>query len=232
MRLSPPIPYAPEGAQRVNELLSKLGIETPNSRDTFAQTISASGQLPQFVTFAGQFDPEWTLPLTVLANSENPVGVAMPIDGQTLQNPELLAKSTHGLFRQLGANEKVLEHASDLAAAAGEALKPHLPASDALINTPVAGIALVNAGFGLQRAYARGDRFEVGHYLLDGSANALDLGADLSDLVAEALAHTANAAGSPSLHGFALIFRVAKTAYLMVGDLSKSEAKRKDDSRR
>jgi hypothetical protein len=150
-----------------------------------------------------------------------PVGSGIGLDLTTVQNPKMFAQKTKEMLHRIGADPKTIEHGVDLAAIAAEGLRQHFPASSDFINAPVAAFGLVNSGVGFKRAYKRGDRFEMGHYALDGAANTADLAGYFTTVCTEVLTHTAASTGSIVLHHIAFAFRLFKQIYLFTGPAIK-----------
>ena len=214
---------------RLRELKSPPAPESPTARPELKSDIAEpvpltrvmSGSVPvnpaQVATMAPTYEP----PVTVFRYEGTPVGIGMAFPQETLENAALLAAHTRELLRRAGANQKTLETAADLAATASQAIKTQFPGAGAFTDGPVAGFAIYNAGRGLRKAYAAGDGFEMGHYLLDGTEHAVDLGG----AVVDALGHAAAGTGSTTLHTIALGIRVGKIAYLLIGALAKDAKK-------
>ncbi len=209
-------PPAPESPPERPELTSDIAQPTP------LPTVM-SGSVPvyqaplQVATMAPTYEP----PVTEFRHQGASVGIGMSLPQQTLQNASLLAEHTRELLRRAGANPKALEAGSELAAAASDAIKEHYPAFGTTMEGPIAVFALYNSGVGFRNAYAARDRFQMGHYLIDGSEHVVDLGAAFVDIIG----HTAASTGSPTLHSVALGIRVGKLLYLFIGALAKESKK-------
>jgi len=218
LSMQPMVAPAAQAAQPSKSLLDPRRVDEANSTDARAQ---ASTQMPavaaQKVTFAPKYISAalQRTPMTLFQNQGAPVGFGMTLNHQEVQTPALLAARTSESFARLGADRKKLESATELASSVGDFLKHEYPGQTALTDAPIAVFALVNSINQLSRAYKSGDRYEMGHYVLDGFGHSLDLGVDVTTII-EGLAHTATGTGVATLEVIAFGVHILNTAYVLL----------------
>jgi hypothetical protein len=208
---------AAQATQSGTSLLETTREDERNSIDARAPAAIRMLAVPaQKVTFAPEHIPteSHSTPVTLFQNNGAPVGFGMMLNHQEIQTPALLAARTSETFARLSTDRKKLESATELASSVGDFLKHEYPGQTALIDAPIAAFALVNSINQLSGAYKTGDRYAMGHYVLDGFGHSLDLGVDVTTII-EGLAHTATGTGVATLEVIAFGVHILNTAYVL-----------------
>jgi hypothetical protein len=198
-------PAAPEIPTAKAELKSNLAEPLPVTQAK-SGTVPIYQGAPQVVTMAETYMP----PVTVFRHEGIRAGIGVELPPDALQDAAVLAQHTGALLCRIGVAQNRLEHISDFAALACEEIKKTSPDMGHVIEGPVALFAIFNSAIGLKNALEAGDRFEMGHYVLDGGEHVVDLGGLAVDLFSHVAANT----GSTTLHSLALGIRLGKLAYM------------------
>lgn len=93
-------------------------------------------------------------------------------------------------------------------------MKHEYPGQTALVDAPIAAFALVNSINWLSGAYKSGDRYAMGHYMLDGFGHSLDLDVDVTTII-EGLLHTPTGTDVATLEVIAFGVHILNTAYVV-----------------